>query len=130
MKTEDKFKDKAMGGHKLLFILLGWPVFLPFVMLALTLAGLFFIMGWFFVSTIFFTSAFTAVLGVFNFLGVYANRNNGISPVLILFGNGLIALGLAAPIFLMALEFAKGFIVLTRAMLFKLKEICLKKGLK
>jgi hypothetical protein len=112
---EETPKDKRISTRRLLFILLAWPIFLPGMVLAFTLAGVFFIIGWFLVSSLFFTSAFAALLGISNFLSAYINRHNGAGAVLIMIGNGFIVLGFVAPLFLMALEFAKGFMLTSSA---------------
>ena len=123
--------QKTMSNKKLGLVFAS-PVLAPMAMAAVVIFFIFIACGWVFVAITFFTSAAAAAVGIVGITGAFFNSVNGIGAVLLILGVGIGSLGFVYPIFIIAKEMSKGFLILHRELMNKAEEVKnkLMKGLK
>lgn len=128
MNNENKNIDEtnnesSVMSDKKFFMLLIWPLLAPFIVIAITFVGMFIGIGWLFVSMVFFTSLSSMAIGILGILGTIANLENGVGAILISLSVSLLGFGLVYPLFTIAKDFAKGFLITSRGVIRKVKEL-------
>lgn len=104
-------------------LLLASPILAPMALGAVLMFGMLIGCGWMFVAMTFFTAAASAAVGIVGIIGAFINAVNGAGAVLLMVSCALGGLGFVYPIFIVAREFSKGYLLFSRAFTAKCREV-------